>query len=202
MVKYCVLDTETTGLPTRKSYDDYFPYTDFEKYKKSRIVSIAWVVYEDLVKINQGYFVIKPVDFKIDNKSKATEINGITQEIAESHGVLLEVVFAKLEKDLDKANVLVAHNLAFDKNIILAEASHLDNLNLVRKIVHMTEYCTMKMGKNVTCLSSKFNKRDYKYPKLIELYFYFFRTNFPNAHHAMGDVIACLACYQKLNSLL
>ena len=50
-MKYLIFDTETTGLPKRKSYEDYYDFTDFDKYKSARIVSIAWSSWHDTKQI-------------------------------------------------------------------------------------------------------------------------------------------------------
>ena len=92
---------------------------------------------------------------------------------------------------------LVAHNLDFDKHIILAEIAHLGDLDLVRKILDMPEYCTMKKSVNVAKLK-KSHAGGYKFPKLSELFFHFYGREFQNAHNAEADVDACVKCYQKL----
>ena len=196
-MRYCVCDVETTGLPQRVSYDNYYPYTDFDKYTKSRIVSIAWAVYEGHVKITHQYFIIKPSDFQINDRSKATEINKITSDIANSHGVDLKKVFDQFYKDLHSVDTFVAHNLKFDKNIVLAEAAHIGHTDLIAKINIMSEFCTMKNAQDILQIKSKYG-RGFKYPSLMETYKFFFDREFPNPHDASSDVNACLACYQQI----
>ncbi len=99
-MKYLVFDTETTGLPQRQSWSKYHPITDFSKYEKARIVSIAWAIYEDLKLIKSVYHVVKPSDFVIDDTSIATKINGITQKIADaySHSLLATYLVHRQER--------------------------------------------------------------------------------------------------------
>ena len=144
----------------RVSYDDYYPYTDFAKYAKSRIVSIAWAVYEGHVKLSQRYFIIKPADFQIDDRSKATEINKITSDIANSHGVDISNVSAQFYKDLHSVDTFVAHNLKFDKNIVLAEAAHIGHTELIVKVNSMLEFCRKMIQFNI-----RFNIAYNAYPK-------------------------------------
>ena len=200
-MKYLVFDTETTGLPIRKSYNEYFPFTDFSKYTQSRIVSIAWSVYEDLDHIKSAYHIIKPEDFTIDNNGIATKIHGITQEIAEEKGKELKKVLEEFENDIYEKTVLVAHNLDFDKHVILAEVSHMGNLDLTRKILKMSEYCTMKNGINIAKIKNSRYSNRFKFPRLSELFYHFHGYEFQNAHNAQADVDACTKCYQKLIGL-
>jgi len=201
-MKYLIFDTETTGFPRRKSYDVYFPYTDSEKYDSSRLVSIAWAVYEDTVKITSQYYVIKSNGFVIDNKSKSTEIHGITREINEKQGVDINIVFDKLLVDLKDVKTLVAHNLAFDKHILLSEISRQKGyLNLIYRIENCSQYCTMIVGTNTTKIPSKFHKMEYKYPSLKELYLHYTGCDFDNAHNARADMEACCLCYQYLTGI-
>ncbi len=198
-MKYLVFDTETTGLPQRQSWSKYHPITDFSKYEKARIVSIAWAIYEDLKLIKSVYRVVKPVDFVIDDTSIATKINGITRKIADEQGISLRDVLTEFDRDIDEHTTLVAHNLDFDKNIILAEIAHLGDLVLVRKVLGMPEYCTMKKSVNVAKI--KKSRGGYKFPRLSELFYHFHGREFQNAHNAQADVDACVKCYQKLTGL-
>ena len=121
-MKILVFDTETTGLPSKpKGFDKYYSYNKLEHYKNSRIVSICWNTYENNNLVNSQYHIIKPGDFEIDNGSYACKINGITQQIAIKDGIDILDVFEKLHSDLFHSDVIVAHNLLFDKHILLSE---------------------------------------------------------------------------------
>jgi len=207
-MKYIVFDTETTGLPERKSYDVYYPYTQLEKYEFSRLVSISWAVYDGSEKITSRYFIIKPMGFVIDNSSKATEIHGITSEIAEEQGVDINTVFMTLLGDIDVENMetLVAHNLEFDWHILLSEISRLKNSpekvlaadNLLELIHSLKKYCTMKMGASVVKIPHRYSRSGWKYPSMQELHEHLVGVRFTNAHNAEIDMLACNACYQRL----
>ena len=121
--KYLVFDTETTGLPPRKTNKFYsifdreaYPnYEDLEASNYCRMVSISWVIYNlnDQNPIIKRYFIIKPDGFIIPEE--AIKIHGITTEYAMMNGVSILDVFNQLDKDLKSINVRVAHNFLFDK---------------------------------------------------------------------------------------
>ena len=46
-MKVIVFDTETTGLPITKGFNNYYSYKELEKYNSSRLLSICWQVYKD-----------------------------------------------------------------------------------------------------------------------------------------------------------
>jgi DNA polymerase III epsilon subunit-like protein len=209
-MKYIVFDTETTGLPERKSYDVYYPYTQLEKYEFSRLVSIAWAVYDGGEKIISRYFIIKPEGFIINNSSKATEIHGITKEIAEEQGVDIHTVFLALLDDIDVENLetLVAHNLEFDWHILMSEISRSTGNKddeeagvagvLLKMITSFKKHCTMKMGTSVVKIPHRYSRSGWKYPSMQELHEHLFGARFTNAHNAEADMLACNACYQRL----
>lgn len=210
-MKYIVFDTETTGLPERKSYDVYYPYTQLEKYEFSRLVSIAWAVYDGGEKIVSRYFIIKPVGFTINNSSKATEIHGITKEIAEEQGVDIHTVFLALLGDIDVEHLhtLVAHNLEFDWHILLSEISRTSRGknsqekvrvadDLLKLVLSLKKHCTMKMGTSVVKIPHRYARSGWKYPSMQELHEHLFGEQFTNAHNAEADMVACNACYQRL----
>ena len=201
-MRYFVFDLETTGLPQRKSFNSYYSFKDFSKFAKARIVSIAWSIYENKHKIMSKYHIIRPNDFEIIDNSIATSINNITNDIAKSKGVDFTNVIEELIIDLENVELLVAHNLKFDKNILLAELHHIGRYDLIQKILLISTFCTMKHGKNITRLHNPRYPKDFKYPKLTELYFHFFGHEFINAHNAEVDVNACAKCYQKIIGII
>lgn len=199
---FLVFDTETTGLPSRKSYDNYFSPEQLDKYEKSRIVSIAWILCDGPKIVSKQYHVVKPSDFVIDDKSKATEIHGITQKIALEQGSPLPSILNAFYLDISRCSGIVAHNLAFDKHIILSELYRCvskDVYNketcekIITKIKNSTGVCTMKKSCPHLNLLNKYGRP--KYPKLDELHTHFFGEPVKNAHNAMADTEACYRCF-------
>ena len=195
-----VFDTETTGLPITKSFNNYFPYTDLEKYNKCRIVSICWYLYNNGILKKKFYNIIKPDNFNIDNSSYACLVNKITDEIANQQGVEIKYIFNELFEDLKNVDTIVAHNLNFDKHILLAELHRNNRNDIIDLFLSKKTFCTMENGINVTKIVFKNGK--YKVPKLIELYKHFYNEEFDDAHNAEADVLACAKCYFKMINLL
>ena len=141
--------------------------------------------------------------------TESTNIHGITNEIAEENGINIRDAILRFAYFLDEADVIVAHNLNFDKRILEKEFERMGYPNCFNrpKGAHIV-YDTMKEGK-VMCNLVRITKRGYgfiKYPKLTELYNYLFKvkTNcveYTNAHNAIFDVIMTLRCYLKMNDV-
>ena len=191
-----VLDTETTGLPITKSFNNYYPYTQLDKYERCRIVSICWYKYNNGKLVKKFYNIIKPENFQIDNDSYACGINKITHEIANEKGILINDVFEELYQDLNSVDTIVAHNLNFDKNILLAELYRHNKNNIINLFLSKNMYCTMLNGVDITKIS--FKNGTNKVPKLVELYKHYFNEEFDDAHNAEADVLACAKCYFKM----
>ena len=189
-------DTETSGLPITKSFNNYYNYTELDKYKNSRLLSICWKIYKNNKIIKNYYNIIKPRDFLIDNNSIACKINGITQEKANIEGIYIEDVFNELFKDIQNIDRIVAHNINFDKHILLSELFRNNRLDIIELFNKKDLFCTMMQGINITKI--KFRNNLYKPPKLIELYKHFFNEEFNNAHNAEADVNACVKCYFEM----
>lgn len=187
-----VFDIETTGLPERNG-NKYFPFYESKRYDSARIVSIAFKS-----DVEEKYFIIKPT-FPINN----SHIHGITYEMAQETGVSFDLVIDYLTSIIDKVDTLVAHNIDFDYNILLAEIHRFCPHNgspsqeLIYKLKQKKQYCTMKESIMVCKIKNQYGK--FKYPKLIELYGYYFNDTF-NAHNALEDTRATAKCYAKLCS--
>ena len=190
-----IFDLETTGLPL-KNGKTYFKYDNLEKYNNSRVLSICWKIFNNNNKeIKSNYKIIKPTDFIIDNNSYACKINNITKELADEKGIDIKLMFNELKQDLIDTNVIVAHNLDFDYNILLSELYRYNRLDIINLLQTKDKYCTMMNGIQITKIPMK---NSYKFPKLIELYRHFFNTDFEDAHNAEADVSACSKCYFKM----
>lgn len=179
---YVIIDLETTGLPKSRNSN----YKNLDNYSNSRIISIAWqVLDEKLNPENKYYFLIKPSNFRINKNS--IRIHGINNEIANSNGFDINYVMDVFQTSISDCQVIVAHNIQFDWSILMSELYRSRNCNLRKKIKSMSSYCTMKKGK--TFMDIK------KFPKLVELYNFCYKTTIDNPHNAFCDTDACKDCF-------
>ena len=180
---YFVIDTETTGLPAR-----YLTATtkNVSNWDGCRLLSIAVVEYNDAHEEQDFYY--KLVKDPNGVSVTGTEIHGITQEMVDSDGVPLEDVFNFLQACHYFQPHLVAHNAAFDMNVIKSE--------LIR---HGMDHTFMDEF-NVTC-SLKLARSIYKGSqccKLGSLYKRLCNSELEGAHNALADCRGCSAVYTKL----
>ena len=192
MTRILIFDVETTGLPSK--YNAKITELDVWPY----IVQFSWIVYDinDMDMIKCEDHIIKLKNMSIPPES--TKIHGITNEMMEEKGVDLFITLAKFYDDLHKSDVCVAHNIKFDKSMILVESTRqkLTNNLFDNKI----EFCTMTYGDAITKLTrlNYHNKVVPKYPKLIELYEKLFDKKPKNLHNSLMDVLVCFRCYYKM----
>src|SRR5690606_28512839 len=111
---YLIFDTETTGVPHNKTA----PLTDLDNWP--RLVQLAWQLHDHKGKlISQHNYIIRPDGFDIP--FKAEQIHGISTKRALDEGHELSKVLGIFIDDINKASLLVGHNIEFDNNIIGAE---------------------------------------------------------------------------------
>lgn len=190
---YFIFDTETTGLPIFNTTGFHrFPnYRALDKYNSSRIVSISWIIADENGKlVKQAYHILKPADFVIDNNSKATEIHGITQEIADENGVSWDDMYNEFIKDLSTCDIVVAHNINFDASIMLSEMHRYHKKDGIKTFLNKGKLCTMKLGKGAM-------KQD-RSPKLCDLFKHLCNEEMVNAHDAAYDTLVCYRCFVKM----
>ncbi|MDD1693440.1 MAG: 3'-5' exonuclease [Methanoregula sp.] len=183
---FLFFDTETTGLPGSSS-------NDFEKWP--RVVQLAWSLYDhDGNRESLNSFIIYPTDFTIPMDS--ARIHGITTGRAKQEGVSLHKVLPQFNADVEKATMVIAHNLNFDLPIVNTEFMRCKlETNLMKK----QNFCTMKPREIVSwCKIPKSSGTGYKWPTLNELHLQLFQTGFTGSHNAGADVEACAKCYFEL----
>jgi DNA polymerase III epsilon subunit-like protein len=175
------LDTETTGLPTNwKAPYDQWP----------RMVSIAGQLY-----INGEYeagfeYIIKPDGYEIPKE--ASDIHGITQEIALEKGEDISFAMPWINGYINRADLIVFHNASFDVGIISGEQMRLEYPQ-TSLICHSNKiFCTKEKSTNICKIPN--SRGGYKWPSLAELCAFCGVEN-QTAHNALSDVIATKECY-------
>ena len=180
------LDTETTGLPLVRNV----PALD-KKGIWPDIVSIAWSIYDGPDLCKKAYSVIRPDGWKIPADS--IKIHGITMEDAADGEPLLDVL-SELKTDLEGADMVVAHNMEFDKNVIL----NAYKWRLGLEVTWPKDFCTMNRSMNEMKIPSKWPKYGpYKSPNLTELYKDTFNTEPSGQHNSQKDVELLCEIYWK-----
>jgi len=205
-MRVLTFDTETTGLsknrnaiPTPESNLTDFPH----------IVQFSWIFYDTetneildiqdkIIKVNPGTII----------SEKSISIHGITYEISMAQGCPIDEVITLFIKCVDTADLIVSHNIHFDRNMVLAEIYRLpqshpnyDNHISFGSVTRERFYCTMENGTELCNIPSftNSNKMGFtKYPKLSELYKHLFFEDPVNLHNSLNDTIVCLRCFYKM----
>ena len=196
-MKILVFDTETTGLPIGRNPSvittSRWPY----------IVQLSYVLYDTSThKILKSVDTLIKIPLGVNISQDSIQIHKITKEMTQKKGISINMALEQFNKCLLDADIIVGHNVSFDKNIITVECvrnklSH----NFHKNGSHKPEYCTMKNGADLCKIIavSSFSGIEYtKYPKLNELYKHLFGYIPDGLHNAMIDVLICLRCYGKM----
>lgn len=191
MPTYLFFDTETTGLPKGDGNARY------NQGVWPDLVSIAWILTTDEgVVLSSEYHIIYPEAWVIPEDSIA--IHKISQAMALRYGSLLDEALHRFLRDVDAADVLIAHNIRFDQNVI-------DNA-LKWRLYHdqllgdkgKRLFCSMRHAKNLVGLPGK-TPGTFKQPKLVEMYRQLFGAEPTEIlHNAMGDTQVLMKCFFRL----
>ena len=197
-MKVIVFDTETTGLPA--SYNS--PLTDLSKWP--HIVQLSFIVFDTLNKEVLEYtdHIIKlHRDILITPESVA--IHKITMEKSQRDGISIKVALLEFTNACKDVDLIIGHNIQFDKNIITVEFQRNSMKNCLYKEGRpLNEFCTMKQTVEL-CKLPFVNKKNtnmshYKWPTLTELHYHLFNAKPTGTHNAIADVMICLRCYVYL----
>lgn len=209
-----VFDVETTGLIPKRTPNDsnLLPITEYPY-----IIQISYLLYDiinDRVEISYDSYISIPDDVIIS--PFVNNLTGIMNEDCSKKGrniVDAIIAFSIAYKNCD---VLIAHNIEFDSNLIMIEIQRnkkeimrrapecftLFN-SMYERMNNIERYCTMLKGTeicNIKIESKTLGKPPRKkWPKLGELYEYLFHgEKVEGLHNSMIDVKTCLKCYLKM----
>ena len=207
-MRILVFDTETTGLP-----DGYPSFYQTEKWPY--IIQLSYALYDTVLKkiiIENDHIISLANDVIITSKS--IEMHKITREISKNKGIPIQRALECFNACIQGADVLMAHNLSFDKQMLIIEhirsqrkSKTMRDYSLINQAllfpVSKRQFCTMKKSKelcNIEAINKKNGKPYIKYPTLSELHKKLFGS-LPNQsaiHNSLVDVRLCLKCGIKL----
>lgn len=197
-MKVLVFDTETTGLPQ----DNQASFYDSAKWP--HIIQLSYIMYDTETKeIIEYCDRIVKLDDTVEISPESIAVHKITRERSKSEGIPIYQALKEFVNSLQWADVVVGHNIMFDKRIITVELYRNGMKNCFYKNGRaIPEYCTMKRTTEL-CAIPKVNKKTgetyNKYPTLSELHNVLFYSIPKGTHNAIADVMICLRCYIQLN---
>jgi len=198
-----LLDTETNGLPKNR-------YAPISEPGWPAILQLSWAIYsveEDgrmIAEAKQDVGV--SLDPAIPWDAGAAKIHGLS-EYEGRHGTPAITVLTELAAALRTVDVVVAHNLEFDKPVIRAAAYTIGIRDLWPPQTQIKEFCTMRATTDIVCIpptakQAAYNISKYKSPRLSELFQWLFNASFDISgsvlHSAKGDVHCLAMCVGEL----
>ena len=195
-------DTETTGI--RKN--GFIP----------RVVQIGALLADNEGRTISELNVLRHPEGFDEVPVEASNVHGFTTDMVKEYGISREIGLMTFFELLDKADVLVAHNIEYDLDLMNIEINEFSGdhvmKDLWRECLGKAQiFCTMNQSRDLIQLplsaaqASVFKDKgitqQYKNPRLTEAYRHFFNEDFEGAHDAMADVRACRDVYFKLHSL-
>ena len=190
------LDLETIGLPILESQNDnnYPSYKELNKYDNARIIQIALIIGDQHGNVIKKHnYIIRPDAFKVAN----THIHGISEEIAMRTGISFSIAIEHIGDAFKTASLLVAHNIAFDKNVLLSELYRYKLNKVIKQVKTIPEFCTCCNSADITRIGL-YGTKHFKLPKLSELYFFLFNKNADGLHDAIVDTTVMLECFYEM----
>lgn len=185
-MKALIFDTETTGMVEFKKPPEDKSQPDLIQLGMLLVDTVDWKP-----RARTAFLVTLADGVRIDPAAKAA--HGISEEECARFGVPASIACSFFNQACLQADVVVAHNLAFDVSImktalfrIGGKPHRLDGRQLV---------CTKEASTDVLKLPGKYG---YKWPTLAEAYRHFTGLELEGAHDALVDTEACLQVFRAL----
>ena len=195
-MRITVFDTETNGIIPKEYKSqgslENFPY----------MLQLGSITYDSETKMISNIIntIIKIPDSVVIPEN-VSNINSITKERTINEGVDIENVLDIFNNNVKTSDIIVAHNIDFDINILKMECLRNNKVNELEVLSSNKKiFCTMTNGTKI-CKIKKENSfgKYYKWPTLEELHYYLFGKKLQNMHDAYNDLLICLRCYMYMN---
>ena len=195
-MKILCFDTETTGLIPKPKPSivskDFWPYIVQLAYIYIDSDTLEYKFENDYIKLNNFSYL----------SQESVNVHNLSKEFLIKNGSDIKIILNKFNDYLKISDVIVAHNLDFDKEILMVEfLRNKINHNFYEYRNKKKEYCTCKKTIDL-CKIEKIGQSGniyFKWPKLVELYqFLFNKSPNENLHNALFDVYYTLQCYFKI----
>lgn len=185
-----IFDTETTGFVLKGAEPAHPDQPD--------LVQLAALLCDDT-----GYeyaslsVVVKPGKTISLGAAKA---HGITESVADMVGIPPAEALGTFKSLLQKADIIVAHNLSFDATVLLTAWERTFSSDFRNELKGKRAFCTMKAMTPICKILHKSPKhaKDWKWPKLEECVQFLFGEKLEGAHDALVDTRACARVYFEL----
>ena len=115
-MKIMIIDTETTGLSKTKMI------TEKTLHLWPHVVQFSYVLYNketNTLSKTVDHIIKVPDDIVISEEN--SNIHGITDTMSKTSGIDINNVLCEFMNDYNNADIVVAHNMEFDCNIIKVE---------------------------------------------------------------------------------
>lgn len=191
-----IFDTETTGLLPK-----YFMNNEKNINQKLNelpyIVQFSFILFDTkTMKVLESVDHIIKIPENVVISPDSIEVHGITKDMTKN-GTEITDVLDKFHRIYEKCDLLIAHNLQFDCNILKIEL--LRNNREYNGFESKPMYCTMQNSVKLCDLKAINSLGIYtKFPKLDELHFQLFHEKPKNLHNSYYDIVVCIRCFLKL----
>lgn len=203
-MKILVCDTETTGLPI--SWGE--PSSNVDNWP--RIISFAFELFDETGKtIKRIHELIKPDGWEVPTKEtfmakghsepeaiKQAQFwvdHGFDTETCQLLGKPAPEVLKQFAELYDECDLMLCHNVAYDKSVISAELIRYK----IKVKAKKPDFCTKLEGEEICKIPGKIAGK-FKWPTLNELYNHLFGRDFDGAHDAGADIQATKECYLEI----
>jgi DNA polymerase-3 subunit epsilon len=185
-MKALIFDTETTGMVAFRKPPEDASQPDLIQLGMLMVETDDWeprARLSVLVQLNEG----------VQIEPGARAAHGISEADCAKYGIVPMVACSLFNQACLQADIIVAHNLAFDLSIMktalyrLGDKPHrLDGRQMV---------CTKESSTDILKLPGKYG---YKWPTLAEAYRHYTGKEVEGAHDALVDTEACAEIFRGL----
>ena len=139
-MKILVFDTETNGLPEKNA-------SIYDLNKWPHIIQLSYILYDlsnNNAIIKNNYIKLNPV---VSIDASSLEIHGLNHEFLNKNGMHIIPVLKEFNDYLDKCDLVVGHNISFDKRLIFVEClRHKIDQNFTKKEKLIIKSALIEMG--------------------------------------------------------